>query len=120
VILPPDFSEPSAACKKDKATSCARAGSSDCGWHTPARLNQVREVQREIAQRLGLVSWNWASIMPSECGAHRWFTASPPLMAKDHVHFTTEGYKKSAEQFLDTLIPVIEKVRVGENAMSNN
>ncbi len=68
----------------------------------------------------GLVYWNWASIMPSECGAHRWFTASPPLMAKDHVHFTIEGYRKSAEQFLNTLIPVIEKVRVGANAISNN
>jgi len=120
MILPPDFSEPAAACKKDKdkATSCASA--SDCGWRTPTRLNQIREVQREIAQRLRLVAWNWAAIMPSECGAHRWFTASPPLMAKDHVHFTTEGYKKSAEQFLDTLIPVIEKVRVGENVIPNN
>jgi hypothetical protein len=36
------------------------------------------------------------------------------------VHFTVEGYKKSAEQFLNTLIPVIEKVRVGENAVPNN
>ena len=41
-------------------------------------------------------------------------------MAKDHVHFTIEGYKKSAEQFLNTLIPVIEKVRVGANAVPNN
>ena len=46
--------------------------------------------------------------------------ASPQLMAKDHVHFTIEGYKKSAEQFLNTLIPVIEKVRVGANVISNN
>ena len=120
VILPPDFSEPAAACRKKDRDRGNCAAAPDCGWRTPARLNQVREVQREIAQRLRLVAWNWAAIMPSECGAHRWFTASPPLMAKDHVHFTTEGYKKSAEQFLDTLIPVIEKVRVGENVIPNN
>jgi lysophospholipase L1-like esterase len=132
VIAPPDFSELPMACRKDKAAngSCGRAeaaaatnGSttaSDCLWRTPARLNQIREVQRDVAKREGLIYWNWASIMPSECGAHRWFTASPPLMAKDHVHFTVEGYKKSAEQFLNTLIPVIEKVRVGENAVPNN
>ena len=41
-------------------------------------------------------------------------------MAKDHVHFTIEGYKKSADQFLNTLIPVIEKVRVGANVISHN
>jgi lysophospholipase L1-like esterase len=132
VISPPDFSEQSGAagCKKDKAGKCrgpaeanAAKGSSDaigCGWRTPARLAQIREAQREVAQRNGLVYWNWASIMPSECGAHRWFTATPPLMAKDHVHFTIEGYRKSAEQFLNTLIPVIEKVRVSANAVPNN
>jgi lysophospholipase L1-like esterase len=136
VISPPDFSELPAACKKDKAAqaTCGRApadataslgtngatGASECVWRTPARLNQIREVQRDVAKREGLIYWNWASIMPSECGAHRWFTASPALMAKDHVHFTVEGYKRSAEQFLNTLIPVIEKVRVGENAVPNN
>jgi len=134
VIGPPDFSELRAACRKDKHGNCAHGGgeviasaapntsamASDCGWRTPPRLNQIREVQRDVAKREGLIYWNWASIMPSECGAHRWFTASPPLMAKDHVHFTVAGYKKSAEQFLNTLIPVIEKVRVGENAVPNN
>jgi lysophospholipase L1-like esterase len=134
VIGPPDFSEPRVACRKDKHGNCPQGGgevtasaapnastmASDCGWRTPPRLNQVREVQRDVAKREGLIYWNWASIMPSECGAHRWFTASPPLMAKDHVHFTVAGYKKSAEQFLNTLIPVIEKVRVGENAVPNN
>ena len=58
--------------------------------------------------------------MPSECGAHQWFTASPPLMSRDHVHFTAEGYKRSAEQFLNVLLPMIEKVRVGGNVISNN
>jgi lysophospholipase L1-like esterase len=127
VIGPPDFSEQPGSGKKDKASGRVReanadgkSAASDCAWHTPARLGQVREAQREVAQRLGLVYWNWASIMPSECGAHRWFTASPPLMAKDHVHFTIEGYRKSADQFLNTLIPVIEKVRVSANAVPNN
>jgi len=41
-------------------------------------------------------------------------------MAKDHVHFTIAGYKKSAAAFLDTLIPVIDKVRSRSDAVSNN
>jgi lysophospholipase L1-like esterase len=138
VIGPPDFAELSPACRKEKdkaaQATCGRApaqanaangtngtsGAAECAWRTPARLNHIREVQRDIANRQGLVYWNWASIMPQECGAHRWYTASPQLMAKDHVHFTIEGYKRSAEQFLNTLIPVIEKVRVGANVVSNN
>ncbi len=137
VIGPPDFAELPAACRKDKSpqATCGKSAAaapaangtasdaappSDCIWHTPPRLGQIREAQREIASRHGLVYWNWASIMPQECGAHRWYTASPPLMAKDHVHFTIAGYRKSAEQFLTTLIPVIEKVRLGTHAVSNN
>src|SRR6266508_1336362 len=144
VISPPDFAELPAQCRKDKAAqgSCGRAPAAapaeakaangtngkangpasapECIWRTPAKLNQIREVQRDIAKRHELPYWNWASIMPRECGAHAWYTASPQLMAKDHVHFTIEGYKKSAEQFLNTLIPVIEKVRVGAYAVPNN
>jgi lysophospholipase L1-like esterase len=140
LIAPPDFNELPASCPKDRvaAAVCRRApadtavvanGSAttalasvaaECAWRTPAKLAQIRDAQRDIAKRRGLVYWNWASIMPGECGAHQWFAASPPLMSRDHVHFTSEGYKKSAEAFLNTLIPVIEKVRVGANAVSNN
>jgi lysophospholipase L1-like esterase len=140
MIGPPDFAELPAACRKDNASQAAcgkqpaaagsasatngtasdAPGAADCIWKTPPRLGQIREAQREIAAKHGLVYWNWASIMPTECGAHRWYSASPPLMSKDHVHFTIAGYKKSAEQFLTTLIPVIEKVRLGANAVSNN
>jgi lysophospholipase L1-like esterase len=98
----------------------SKGGGGECVWRTPGRLAQVREVQREIARRDGLAYWNWASIMPAECGAHQWFTASPPLMARDHVHFSTEGYRRSAGELLKVLIPMIEKVRVGANAVSNN
>lgn len=143
MILPPDFNEMPTSCAKDKVAdaACRRApadvnvaanttattalasaaSASECAWRTPGKLAQIRDAQRDIARRHGLVYWNWASIMPSgECGAHQWFTASPPLMSRDHVHFTAEGYRKSAEQFLNTLIPVIEKVRVGANVVPND
>jgi lysophospholipase L1-like esterase len=91
----------------------------DCG-RTPPALSRVRETQEEIAKRHKLVYWNWASIMPEECSAHRWATASPPLMAKDLIHFTVEGYKKSAGEFLNTLIPIIRELRTRSNVVSNN
>jgi lysophospholipase L1-like esterase len=91
----------------------------ECG-RTPPTLQRVREIQEEIAKRNKLVYWNWASIMPEECGAHRWATMSPPLMAKDHVHLSIEGYKKSAAEFLNTLIPIIRELRARSNVVSNN
>jgi lysophospholipase L1-like esterase len=137
LIGPPDFNELPTSCGRERAAeavcrrtpaegptlasaSAALSGGSDCAWHTPAKLAQIRDAERDIAKRRGFAYWNWASIMPAECGAHQWLTASPPLMSRDHVHFTAEGYKKSAEQFLNVLIPVIEKVRVGADVVSNN
>jgi len=134
VVSPPDFNELPSHCRNGKAVeaTCRRSGTAattgqnessgavECAWRTPGKLQQVRDVQRDIAKRYGLMYWNWASIMPRECGAHAWFTSTPQLMAKDHVHFTIEGYKKSADQFLNTLIPIIEKVRVGANVIPNN
>ena len=83
-------------------------------------LQRVRGVQEDIAKRHKLVYWNWASIMPEECGAHKWATMSPPLMAKDHVHLSIDGYKKSAAEFLNTLIPIIRELRARSNVVSNN
>jgi lysophospholipase L1-like esterase len=41
-------------------------------------------------------------------------------MTADRVHFTIAGYNKSAESFLNTLIPVIEKSRVSPNLASDD
>ena len=109
--------------KNAKKTAPARASKEDgpCGeWKTPENLNKVREVQEQIAKRHKLVYWNWASIMPAECGADRWANQSPPLVAKDRVHFTMEGYRQTAAQFLKVLLPVIEQLRQSDNAVSNN
>jgi lysophospholipase L1-like esterase len=109
--------------KSVKKAPPAKATKEDgpCGeWKTPANLNKVRELQEQIAKRQKLVYWNWASIMPAECGADRWANASPPLVAKDRVHFTMEGYRQTAAQFLKVLLPVIEQVRQSDDVVSNH
>jgi lysophospholipase L1-like esterase len=129
MIGPPEAEELPSHCK-DKAareaatcrreTNAAATRGDACEWKTLPKLAEVREAQRKIAERDGIVFWNWASIMPKECGATRWLKESPVLMAKDHVHFTIAGYKKSAAAFLETLTPVIDKVRSRSDAVSNN
>jgi len=123
--LAPQCKDKPAICKPTRIDASSTAStppseSGECLWRTPPQLDRVREIQADIAKRLKLVYWNWASIMPEECGAHRWASASPPLMAKDHVHFTIEGYKKSASEFLNVLIPVIKELRARSNVVSNN
>jgi len=80
----------------------------------------VREAQRRLAQRVGAVFWDWASVMPAPCGAQVWAAANPPLMARDYVHLTTEGYKQSADRFADFLIPLIDGRQTGAHVVSNN
>lgn len=136
LIGPPDGEERSSHCRgkpaqdivcrpaADATPGSANSASSkpgDCEWQTLPKLEMVRTVERKIAERHGFMYWNWASIMPHDCGAHLWTTASPPLMAPDHVHFTIAGYNKGAEQFVDaTLIPMIEKLQVRPNIAANN
>ena len=115
-----DKARETATCRVPSETTASAPRADACEWKTLAKLADVREAQRKIAEREGAVFWNWASIMPKECGADRWAQPIAVLMAKDHVHFTIAGYKKSAAAFLDTLIPVIEKVRSRSNAVSNN
>lgn len=107
--------------RKAPPAAAKAAPDGPCGeWKTPANLNKVRDLQEQIAKRHKLVYWNWASIMPAECGADRWANLSPPLVAKDRVHFTMEGYRQTAAQFLKVLLPVIEQVRQSDNVVSNH
>ena len=115
-----DKARETATCRVASETNASASRANACEWKTLPKLAEVREAQRKLAQREGLVFWNWASIMPKECGADRWLTQSPVLMAKDHIHFTIAGYRKSAAAFLEMLVPVIDKVRSRSDAVSNN
>jgi lysophospholipase L1-like esterase len=95
------------------------SGNEPCPWRTPAKLNSVRTIQRDLAKSQGLVYWDWSAIMPAECGAHQWVLKSPPLMARDHLHFSRDGYNLSAEEFSKALIPLVDKIRASVNVVSN-
>jgi lysophospholipase L1-like esterase len=146
IIGPPDFNQMSSACheRPNGANAICRetptitsplaqppnvnaptaeskvASESQCAWHTPAKLQQVREVQRNIAERHGFIYWNWGSIMPAECGANEWFKKTPPLMSPDHVHFTSIGYRKSADEFIPLLLSIIDRIQAGSNDVSHH
>jgi GDSL-like Lipase/Acylhydrolase family len=135
VIGPPDGEERDGSCKKagskpachlsapppdseEEAEERAHSNKQDCNWRQLVKLGAVRDVQRSIAARSGFPYWDWASIMPPQCGAHQWVSANPPLMTPDHIHFTHDGYAKSAEQFLSTIVPLVERHVAKGNAVS--
>ena len=57
--------------------------------------------------------------MPAHCGAQIWAAASPPLMARDYVHMTLDGYNRSADRFADYLIPLISQAWTATRVVSN-
>jgi lysophospholipase L1-like esterase len=128
MIGPPDGDERAPHCPGKSAEAVCRPGvlpdpppppaagapaskPADCNWHVLPKLEAVREAQRQIAERRGFAFWDWASIMPRECGAHRWFQAAPALMEPDHVHFTVSGYNRTADGLIEALTPVIDRLR---------
>lgn len=80
-----------------------------CRWHTPAALPMVREIQREVAARRGVVFWDWASLFDGECGADRW--TRQDLAAKDRVHFKPAGYARAADRLYEMLTASIPAKR---------
>ena len=129
LVGPPDGARASAACRNGAPTPdcpatarqlAAADGAAPCRLQTPPKLAQVREAQRRLAERVGAVFWDWSSAMPGPCGAQVWAAANPPLMARDYVHMTTEGYKQSADRFADFLIPLIDGRQTGAHVVSND
>ncbi|MEZ5852492.1 MAG: hypothetical protein R3D68_17810 [Hyphomicrobiaceae bacterium] len=73
-----------------------------CRWHTPAALPLVREIQREIARRRGVLFFDWSALTERECGADRWFRQG--LIGKDRVHFQKAGYWRTADALYARLL----------------
>ena len=128
IVGPPDAARPNGVCHAagvgqacgQGAQVAAEDGGGGCRYPTPPKLSLVRDAQRKLADKLGAWFWDWSSVMPGPCGAQTWAAANPPLMARDYVHMTLEGYKQSADRFADFLIPLIEGRQTGAHVVSNN
>ncbi len=75
-----------------------------CYWHSPPALEQVRQIQRRVAERLGLHFFDWSQVTGKECGMDRWARMDPPLTIPDRVHMRLEGYDLSGEALYRDLL----------------
>ena len=64
---------------------------------------RIAEIQRGLAQIYGCGFWDWQLAMGGPGGAYKWFFKSPPLMAKDLIHLTRQGYQESARMFVENM-----------------
>ncbi len=129
LIGPPDGERLPASCRRyASSATCGKPPTRNskgklvygCQWARPPKLDATRDVIATLAQSLSLAYWNWATINPGSCGAHDLATGTPKLMASDHVHFSAEGYKQSAEAFEAVLDPLVAEAEAGDHAVPNN
>lgn len=60
---------------------------------------EISRIQSIEAKNIGCAFWDWQAAMGSLGSAYFWAYQKPSLMAKDLIHLTVPGYRKSAQQF---------------------
>lgn len=61
---------------------------------------EIGRVQRDVAHAAGCSAWSMMEAMGGAGAAYTWAHQSPPLMAKDLIHFTVAGYQRFAQKFV--------------------
>ncbi len=79
-------------------------------WHPPLNLPAVRATLRRLAAAHNALFWDWSKLMGGPCGIHAWVHSDPPLAAKDHIHLTEEGSKRSARLLFRELMTAYDAV----------
>ena len=81
-------------------------GAPDQGGVPPARLDAVIRAQRRAAAAARAEFVGLRAAMGGAGTAMRWASASSPLAARDHVHFTQAGYRELARLVSEPLAGV--------------
>ncbi len=77
-----------------------------CAGVTPLpALRQIQAIQREAARAEGVAHFDWAmDVTRSPCRLPALARDVPPLMQRDLVHFTAEGYRLTAERLFNQIM----------------
>lgn len=59
----------------------------------------INRIQSQVAKEQGCVAWDWQQALGGAGSANRLMNAVPPLLAKDQIHLTQEGYAWSGQAF---------------------
>ncbi|MFX6326648.1 hypothetical protein ABTF74_19635, partial [Acinetobacter baumannii] len=70
--------------------------------HTPPGYTVVRAAQREAAERMNVLWWDWMAFQGGPCAASAW--EAKGLVHKDRVHLKNAGSAISADAFFAQLV----------------
>ena len=59
--------------------------------------DEIGRIQKQVAQSHGCHAWSMFEAMGGAGSAYRWARQTPPLMARDLIHFTVPGYQRLAQ-----------------------
>ncbi len=59
---------------------------------------EITQIQKDVGQDFACSSWSWQEAMGGPGGAYTWIKHTPPLMAKDLIHLTVQGYQETARK----------------------
>lgn len=71
-----------------------------CGVRAPS-LDAIQALQREVAQSMRTLYWDWQGEMGGACTAKNFIDQK--MMAKDGVHFSAQGYQQAGRRFAQDL-----------------
>jgi lysophospholipase L1-like esterase len=81
----------------------------------PVELAVVRDVQRRVAEDMGVAFWDWHGRMGGDCAADRLAMLAEPLMRGDRVHFTSVGADWIGGILADDLMAAFEAWKAGRD-----
>jgi lysophospholipase L1-like esterase len=58
---------------------------------------EITQIQKDVGNDFSCSSWSWQQAMGGLGGAYTWIKSNPPLMAKDLIHLTVQGYQETAK-----------------------
>ena len=61
---------------------------------------EIGRIQAAVALDAGCGVWSMQTAMGGPGSAYNWARQSPPLMARDLIHFTVAGYQRLGQQFV--------------------
>jgi lysophospholipase L1-like esterase len=87
------------------APSFSQGGGSQCEHYRPRSLRAVVTAQMAAGRLPGVQVWNWMQAMGGECSVAQW--SRQGLMARDWIHMSPAGYRRSADLFFGWLLAQI-------------
>jgi hypothetical protein len=60
---------------------------------------EINRIQRDVAGAAGCSTWSMMDAMGGPGQSYAWARQTPPLMARDLIHFTVPGYQRFARKF---------------------